>query len=167
MVKTSETLSTTVTFAVLARVFGIVRAERFEMSIEHVNPGEYSPTLASVRLMLKFLSMAKEISFRSKRGLASETVEWLGCLDTAMAWDVRSQLMCISFFITDEIFVTSDDFAGPNEMSSVLRMPSFGIVLGNYLSTFIRFIIFSFHSQRRMCALKSTTTLTWNRQQLM
>jgi hypothetical protein len=67
VIQASKSIGATVKFAVFARILGILFAEAFEVSIENIESREESSAFASVRLMLFFFGMAKQITLFRKR----------------------------------------------------------------------------------------------------
>jgi hypothetical protein len=61
VIQASESVGAAVKLAILARILGVLATERLEMAVEDIESGEQSPTLASVRLVLSFFRMPKQV----------------------------------------------------------------------------------------------------------
>jgi hypothetical protein len=74
VIQASESVGAAVKLTILARKLGLLATERLEMAVEDIEPGEQSPALASVRLMLSFFRMPKQIRLFRKCRHALNTV---------------------------------------------------------------------------------------------
>jgi hypothetical protein len=74
VIQASESVGAAVKLTILARKSGLLATERLEMAVEDIEPGEQSPTLASIRLMLSFFRMPKQVRLFRKCLHALNTV---------------------------------------------------------------------------------------------
>jgi len=116
VIQASESVGAAVKSAILARILGVLATERLEMAVEDIESGEQSPALASVRPMLSFFRMPKQVRLFRKCLHALNAVIRGWCPDTTMARGMWPPRVSVTLNKGNEGSVTTYLFTAPGSM---------------------------------------------------